>query len=82
MLREVKLLRLLRGGPSMIELRALIAPANEFKSTDFNRLYMVFDFFATDLSKVLHSSLVLDVHQVKKLMVELLRGVQHLHKHR
>ena len=75
-LREVYILRCLKGQSNIISLLNIITP--ESKET-FNEVYLVFEFLDTDLHKLIGSPQYLTNEHVKTFMYRILRAVHHMH---
>lgn len=80
LVREVRLLQVLRGHPNIVELRTLLTDQH-CRERDFQRLFLVFEWCCSDLFKLLNSSLVLEPAQVRVMTQGLLAGVAWLHRH-
>jgi serine/threonine protein kinase len=70
-LREVKIMRFLRGHPNICEILDLMRPQEE----EFNDLYIVMPLMDTDLHRVIHSTQSLTDAHVQYLLFQLLSAV-------
>eukprot|EP00616_Rhizochromulina_sp_CCMP1243_P018261 CAMPEP_0118988078 /NCGR_PEP_ID=MMETSP1173-20130426/45504_1 /TAXON_ID=1034831 /ORGANISM="Rhizochromulina marina cf, Strain CCMP1243" /LENGTH=578 /DNA_ID=CAMNT_0006938987 /DNA_START=58 /DNA_END=1794 /DNA_ORIENTATION=- len=80
-LREVCLLRALRGHPRVIALRQLLRPKGT-TCQDYKRIFIVLDWCTSDLYKLINSTIELTVGEVGRVMMGILQGLEHLHAHR
>lgn len=75
-LRELKLLRLLRGHSNIVDLRDIVIPRSPVHFCD---IHAVFELLPCDLARFLASPATLDGRQVRFLMFQLVRGVRYIH---
>ncbi|CAA0807072.1 Protein kinase superfamily protein [Striga hermonthica] len=71
-LTEISILRSIRH-PSVVEYKQVV-------SDDLDGIYVVMEYMEYDLHEYLKKNPSIDLPQVKRLMKELLEGVQHLHE--
>ena len=74
-LREVHILKRIKKCPHVVELLAVLPPP----STEFNELYLVFEFVETDLHKLILTPQYLTEAHVKYFLYQLLCAVNYLH---
>merc|ERR1712176_1280060 len=75
-LREIRILRLLRGHESIVELIDLVPPHNPLK---FSGLSCVFEFMPTDLKKILRSKQYFSNLHIKYILYQILLGLNYIH---
>eukprot|EP01083_Nonionella_stella_P134255 408524_1 len=76
MIRELRILRILRHHEAIVELVDLVPPSDPFK---FNNLSMVFEYMPTDLAQVFKSKQYFSNLHIKYIMYQLLLGINHIH---
>eukprot|EP00479_Gromia_sphaerica_P009188 TRINITY_DN3794_c0_g1_i1.p1 TRINITY_DN3794_c0_g1~~TRINITY_DN3794_c0_g1_i1.p1 ORF type:complete len:212 (+),score=45.96 TRINITY_DN3794_c0_g1_i1:422-1057(+) len=75
LLRELRILRELRNCALVINILDIIPPLD----TNFDDLYIVFQYCETDLDKLIHSKQYLTDVQVKWILWQLLVGLKYIH---
>ena len=76
LLRELKILRVLRGLDSIVQLIDILPPSN-FET--FNQIILVFEFSDTDLSKLIQSDQYFTKLHVQYMMYQILLGLKFMH---
>jgi len=74
-LREIKLLRLLRH-PDIVEIKHIMLPPS---STDFKDIYVVFELMETDLHQVIKANDDLTPEHHQFFLYQMLRGLKYIH---
>ncbi|MES1909874.1 MAG: hypothetical protein MHM6MM_002561 [Cercozoa sp. M6MM] len=75
-LRELKLLRHLRGHENVIGMYDMLRPASR---DEFEDVYMVLDFMETDMHRIIYSRNDLTNEHVQFFMYQLLRAIKFIH---
>jgi mitogen-activated protein kinase 1/3 len=75
LLREIKILRML-SHPNVIGFKGLLAPINPQSFTD---LLIAFEFFETDLQKLIHSDQPFTNDHVQYFLYQILIGINYIH---
>eukprot|EP01084_Bolivina_argentea_P157430 274353_1 len=76
LLRELKILRVLRGLDSIVQLIDILPPPN---FDTFNQIILVFEFIDTDLSKLIGSDQYFTKLHVQYMLYQVLAGVKFMH---
>jgi serine/threonine protein kinase len=76
LLREISILRMMKGHPNLISLKYIATSASKDK---FNEIDLVFERYATDLFEVINSRQVLTVEHIQYFLYQILCGVYSLH---
>uniref|UniRef100_A0A7S0TCR4 Protein kinase domain-containing protein n=1 Tax=Elphidium margaritaceum TaxID=933848 RepID=A0A7S0TCR4_9EUKA len=76
LLRELKILRILRGHPSIVKLYDILPPLDP---VNFRTLTIVFEYVDADLSKIFKTSQFFSGLHVQYMLYHLLLGVNYMH---
>ncbi|DAZ99650.1 TPA: hypothetical protein N0F65_001887 [Lagenidium giganteum] len=74
-LRELCIVRQLRH-PNIVQIREIIAPRD---ITNFQDLFVVFEYLPSDLEKLLHSPQFLTAEHLRWLLLDLLKALKYMH---
>lgn len=76
LLREIKILHMLKGNPYIVSLEYLATSGSEI---NFESVYLVFEYCDTNLSAVIHSGQELSERHLQFILYQILCGVNYIH---